>query len=103
MSHVVDLEQPIKAIASAPRLLILEWLKDPAKNFPPQHLGDPDIHGACNQYIAEKLEVARPTASRHLRVLVDAGLIVATPRSGWVFYRRDETRIDELKQRLAEF
>lgn len=101
-SAITDLEHSVKALASRPRLQILAWLKDPAASMPPQELGDPDIHGACNQHIAEKLGMARPTVSRHLKVLVEAGLIIGTQRSGWVFYRRDEAKINELKELLAE-
>ena len=98
----IELERSVKAVASGPRLQILEWLKDPEVHFPPQRLGDPVTHGACNQFIADKLGVSQPTASRHLKILVDAGLIIGTPRSGWVFYRRDDTGLDELKRLLVE-
>ena len=97
-----DVEQELRALASGPRLQILEWLKDPVANFPPQQLGDPVRHGACNQFIAEKLNIAAPTASRHLKILVDAGLIIGTARSGWVFYRRNEPGIRTLKRDLAK-
>lgn len=97
----LDLEKVLKALASSRRLMILEWLKDPAGHFPPQEHGDPVVHGACNQFIVEKLGVSQPAASRHLKVLSDAGLIIATPRQGWTYYRRDETTIDDITRRLA--
>ncbi len=97
----VDLERALKAIASPRRLQILEWLKDVAANFPPQEHGDPVEHGACNQYITDKLGVSQPAASRHMKVLADAGLVVASPRSGWVYYRRNDAVIDQLKSQLA--
>ena len=95
------LERAVKALASARRLQILDWLKDPAANFPPQEHGDPVAHGACNMYITDKLGVSQPAASRHMKVLVDAGLVVATPRSGYVYYRRNEPAIKRLKADLA--
>ena len=70
-------------------------------HFPPQEHGDPIKHGACNQYIVDKLEVSQPAGSRHMKVLVDAGLIIATPRKGWTYYRRDETAIAGVVERLA--
>lgn len=97
----MDLERALKAIASPRRLQILEWLKDVAANFPPQEHGDPVEHGACNQYITDKLGVSQPAASRHMKVLADAGLVVASPRSGWVYYRRNDAVIDQLKSQLA--
>ena len=96
-----NLEAALKALASERRLQILEWLKDPAAHFPPQEHGDPIEHGACNQYIVDKLGVSQPAGSRHLKVLVDADLIIATPRKGWTYYRRNEDTITELTNRLA--
>jgi DNA-binding transcriptional ArsR family regulator len=97
----LDLERVLKALASTRRLQILEWLKDPVGNFPPQKHGDPLVHGACNQYIVDKLGVSQPAASRHLKVLVDAGLVIATPRQGWTYYRRDEVQLGALAERLS--
>lgn len=98
---LVDLESALKALASERRLQILQWLKDPTAHFPPQEHGDPIEHGACNQFIVDKLGVSQPAASRHLKVLVDAGLVLATPRKGWTYYRRDEQAIADLTRRLA--
>ncbi len=97
----VDLEAALKALASERRLQILEWLKDPVGNFPPQEHGDPLEHGACNLFIVEKLGVSQPAGSRHLKVLVDAGLIIATRRKGWTYYRRDEAAIALLVSHIA--
>lgn len=98
----VETEALLKAIASERRIRILEWLKDPVAHFPVQVHGDPLVHGACNQFIADKLGVSQPAASRHLKVLADAGLIIPTPRKGWTYYRRDEAAIAALKHQLRE-
>lgn len=87
-------EELFKALASERRLQILDWLKDPAASFPPQEHGDPDEHGACNLFIVEKLGVSQPAGSRHLKVLVDAGLVIPTRIKGWTYYRRDEAALD---------
>lgn len=97
----IELERALKALASARRLQILEWLKDPAAHFPPQEHGDPVEHGACNMFITDKLGVSQPAASRHMKVLVDAGLVIATPRAGYVYYRRDADAISRLAGQLA--
>ena len=96
-----ELERSLKAVASVRRLQILEWLKDPVAHFPPQEHGDPIEHGACNMYITDKLGVSQPAASRHMKVLVEAGLVIATARSGYVYYRRDTEAIDALTDQLA--
>ena len=95
-----DLEVALKALASDKRLKILDWLKDVQANFPPQEHGDPVTEGACNLFIVEKLGVSQPTGSRHLKVLVDAGLVVATRRKGWTYYRRDEDAIAAVAERM---
>jgi DNA-binding transcriptional ArsR family regulator len=97
-----ELERVLKAMASERRLLILEWLKDPLHHFPPQEHGDPVEHGACNQFIVDKLGVSQPAESRHLKVLVDAGLVIATPRQGWTYYRRNEAALSDVAQRLSQ-
>src|SRR4051794_17000005 len=95
---IIDLA---KALASERRLLILEWLKDPVAHFPPQTDGDLIRDGVCGIFIAEKLGVSQPTASEHLRVLVQSGLIVPKRLKQWTFYRRDEKRVRELKGLLT--
>ena len=101
-TDALQTEALLKALASERRIRILQWLKDPVSHFPTQVHGDPLTHGACNQFIADKLGVSQPAASRHLKVLADAGLIVPTPRKGWTYYRRDEAAIDALKDHLQE-
>lgn len=97
-----ELEPVLKALASDKRLKILDWLKDVEGNFPPQEHGDPIADGACNLFIVEKLGVSQPTGSRHLKVLVDAGLVVATRRKGWTYYRRDEDALAAVAERMRE-
>jgi DNA-binding transcriptional ArsR family regulator len=36
-----------------------------------------------------------------LKVLVDAGLIIATRRKGWTYYRRNEDAIADISRQLA--
>jgi DNA-binding transcriptional ArsR family regulator len=96
----VTMEQLIKAIANARRLEILDWLKSPRKYFPPQVSGDLVNDGVCGLYIAQKLGVGQPTASEHLRILTQAGLIKGKKIKQWTFYKRDEKRIAEVKRAL---
>jgi len=88
----------MKALANERRLEILNWLKDPAAHFPPQTDGDLVRDGVCSLFIAEKLGVSPPTASEHLRILTQAGLIRAKRIKKWTFYKRNEPRIREVKQ-----
>jgi DNA-binding transcriptional ArsR family regulator len=89
-----------KAVAHSHRLDLLRWLKDPVAHFPAQVDGDLVTDGVCAVFIARKWGVSQPTASRHLKLLTDAGLIIATRKKGWVFYRRDERACAALKSDL---
>jgi ArsR family transcriptional regulator len=90
-------ELAIRALANEKRLQILEWLRHPRKHFPPQVDGDLVRDGVCGLRIAEKLKISQPTASEHLKVLAQAGLIRGKRIKQWTFYKRDEDRIQELK------
>jgi ArsR family transcriptional regulator len=83
----------LKALASPVRMAILNYLKNPPENFPPQVDGDPASDGVCADFIREKLGISPATASRHLTLLTDSGFLVATRRKGWTFYRRDDDAI----------
>jgi ArsR family transcriptional regulator len=87
-----------KALSSDRRLLVLEWLKDPTAHFPPQVDGDLVKDGVCAVFIAEKLGVSQPTAGEHLKILSRIGLVTATRKKQWTFYRRDERRLREAKR-----
>ena len=90
----------IQALANDRRLQILEWLKDPKSHFRPQVDGDLVTDGVCAALIAEKLGISQPTLSEHMRVLVQAELVVPKRIKQWTFYRRDEARIRAVKADL---
>lgn len=91
----------LKALASPVRLAILADLRNPATNFPPQVDGDPIKDGICADFIRERLDIAAATASRHLTILCDAQLLIATRKKGWTFYRRDEDAIGRFVRQLG--
>jgi ArsR family transcriptional regulator len=90
----------IRALANDKRLMILEWLKAPRANFPPQVDGDLVKDGVCALLIARKLGVSQPTVSEHLKVLSQAGLVRGKRIKQWTFYKRDEARIREVKKAI---
>ena len=92
----------IRALANERRLQILEWMKDPVANFPPQTDGDLVTDGVCGLLIAEKLGISQPTLSEHMRILTQAGLVRGKRIKQWIFYKRDEARIDEVKRAIAK-
>jgi DNA-binding transcriptional ArsR family regulator len=90
----------LRALANPNRLRILDWLKQPTKHFPPQIDGDLEKDGVCGFLIAKKLRVSQPTASEHLRILAQAGLIRGKRIKKWTFYKRDEERIVATKKEI---
>ena len=92
----------LRALANERRLQILEWLKDPRAHFREQVDGDLVKDGVCSLFIAEKLGVTQPTLSEHMRILVDAELVVPKRIKPWTFYRRDEKRIRAVKALIRD-
>lgn len=88
----------LKALGNDRRLQVLEWLKDPRAHFAEQEDGDLVDDGVCGLRIAEKLGVSQPTLSEHMRILVQADLVIARRIRQWTFYRRNEAAIARLKQ-----
>jgi DNA-binding transcriptional ArsR family regulator len=91
-----------RALANENRLLILNWLKRPTRHFPPQRDGDLVKDGVCGLLIARKLKVSQPTASEHLKILAQAGLVRSRKIKQWIFYKRNESQIAALKRSIFD-
>jgi len=91
----------LQAISNHKRLQILEWLKAPTRHFPPQVDGDLVEDGVCGVLIAAKLHISQPTASEHLKILAQAGLIRGKRIKKWTFYKRNERGIRKVKSVLT--
>ena len=98
----MSIEKAIRALANERRLQVMEWLKDPEAHFPPQVDGDLVKDGVCLALIAGKLGVSQPTATEHMKVLSQAGLVRPKRIKQWTFYKRDEARIKEIKKEIAK-
>ncbi len=90
------------ALANERRLSILNWLREPKANFPPQVDGDLEKDGVCGVFIANKLGISQASASEHLKVLTDLGLLTATRIKQWTFYRRDRKQIVRARRILRQ-
>ena len=91
----------MRAVSNQSRLLILQWLKNPKRNFPPQVDGCLIKDGVCGLLIARKLRISQPTVSEHLRILTQAKLLTSKRIKKWTFYKRNEKRIERLKTLLS--
>jgi DNA-binding transcriptional ArsR family regulator len=99
---VVAAAEVFRALASPKRLQILEWLRDPVANFPPQRDGDLVDDGVCVIFIADKLGVTQPTTTAHLQALARARLVTSKRVGQWTFYKRDEAAIRAFKDQLRD-
>ena len=97
----MNLDLAFAALSSSRRLRILEWLKNPRAHFPPQVYGDLVKDGVCGLFLARKLRVSQPTASEHLKILQQSGLVRAKRIKQWTFYRRDEAHIKKIKKAIS--
>jgi ArsR family transcriptional regulator len=64
--------------------------------------GDLVKDGVCSLFIAQKLKITQPSASEHLNLLADAGLIRGKKIKQWTFYKRDEKVMRKVKAMLAK-
>ena len=96
----MTLSLAFRALSNPSRLQILAWLRQPKKHFPPQIDGDLIKDGVCGLLIAKKLRVSQPTASEHLKILLQAGLIRGKRIKQWTFYKRNEPAIRSLKKEI---
>jgi len=58
--------------------------------------------GVCGLLIARKPRISQPTASEHLKILQQAGLIRGKRIKQWIFYKRDEAQAGKVKQQFLD-
>jgi ArsR family transcriptional regulator, arsenate/arsenite/antimonite-responsive transcriptional repressor len=97
MSHpALDLGPFLHALADPTRRRILLALKEKGGNS----LGKET--GLCAHDIEERVKLAQPTISHHMRILEKAGLVEVKKEGHWRWYRRNEKRIAEMIRGLKE-
>ncbi|MCK0192515.1 ArsR family transcriptional regulator [Arenibacter sp. F20364] len=91
-----------KCLSNQTRLQIMEWLKEPAMNFPPhetlKHFND----GVCVTYIQEKAGLSQSTISTYLTNMEKCGLLISTRHGKWSYLKRNEQVIEEYCQFLKQ-
>ncbi len=96
----MDYQAAFKALSNETRVKILEWLKDPENNFPPQGgtLSSPvDLQGGvCVTSIQKKAGVSQSVISGYLDSMARCGLLKSERHERWTYYRRNEEAIQEL-------
>ncbi|NJB37782.1 MULTISPECIES: helix-turn-helix transcriptional regulator [Flavobacteriaceae] len=89
-----------KALSNHVRVNILNWLKNPADNFPPhKELGHFD-YGVCLVFIKEKANLSQSTISQYMSQLQKVGLVSATRIGKWTYFKRNEENIEKYLNQL---
>jgi DNA-binding transcriptional ArsR family regulator len=96
MSTDETLDRALHAIADSTRRRILKTLKDGAKSA-----GLKSEAGClCAGEIEEHIRLSQPTISHHMAILTKAGLVEASKRGQWRWYRRNEKAIRQVVKTL---
>jgi DNA-binding transcriptional ArsR family regulator len=94
MSTDASLDRALHAIADPTRRLILQVLKEglaAAKTEGRSVAGIDDC--LCAGEIEKRVKLSQPTVSHHMAILTKAGLVEASKRGQWRWYRRNEKAI----------
>jgi DNA-binding transcriptional ArsR family regulator len=90
------LDRALHAIADLTRRRILKALKDGAKSA-----GSKSEAGClCAGEIEEHIRLSQPTISHHMAILRKAGLVEASKKGQWRWYRRNEKAIRQVVKTL---
>ncbi len=97
---VHSIGEVFKALSNEHRLSIMGWLMNPLESFPAQSNGDPLREGICVTAITAKTGLTQPSVTNHMHILQQAGLVSASRRRNWVFYRPNHARFQEVIEAL---
>lgn len=84
-----------KCLSNQTRFQIMEWLKEPEKNFPPHESLRHFDEGVCVTYIQEKAGLSQSTISTYLTNMEKCGLLISTRHGKWSYFRRNEETIQQ--------
>ena len=91
-----NLDRFLHAIADPTRRRILEALKEKGGNS----LGKDT--GLCAFDIEQRVKLAQPTVSHHMRILEKASLVLVSREGHWRWYRRNERLLSEMLRYLKK-
>jgi len=92
------LDAGLKALASVPRRNLIRIIA--ANSSADGGCCDTDV---CACTLSEALALAPSTISHHMSVLVGAGLVSATKRGLWVYYRLDRDALEAVAAEIGSF
>jgi DNA-binding transcriptional ArsR family regulator len=96
-----SLDRALHAIADPARRRILQALREgaaKAKTATPKAAANGQC--LCGGDIEERVRLSQPTISHHMAILTKAGLVEATKKGQWRWYRRNEKAIRRMVKML---
>lgn len=90
------LNRVLQAIADPTRRRILQALKERGACSIGKNVG------LCASDIELRVHLTQPTISHHMSILKKAGLVEAKKLGQWMWYRREESALRELRQTLLK-
>ena len=101
MSSELSLDRALHAIADPTRRRILLILKEGAVSKTP---APKQVHASClcAGDIEGRVQLSQPTISHHMAILRKAGLVEASKKGQWRWYRRNEKAMRDVVKTLRE-
>jgi ArsR family transcriptional regulator len=93
--------EPLAADEAARRAALLKALADPVRLQLLSIITGSPGREACVCDMTELVDVAQPTVSHHLKVLLDAGILTRHRRGNWAWFRLDADRLAEIRSFLS--
>jgi ArsR family transcriptional regulator len=81
----------LRAVADPTRRKILRLLRS-----------KPGTKGLCASQVEQRIKLAQPTVSHHMKILKQAGLVETTKLGTWVYYKRNEAALRRMRTALSE-
>jgi DNA-binding transcriptional ArsR family regulator len=95
------LDRALHAIADPTRRRILQALKEGEAEAKATRQPAPAFRAClCAGDIEERVHLSQPTISHHMAILTKAGLVAATKKGQWRWYRRNQKAIRQVVKTL---
>ena len=93
--------EPLAHDEATRRAALLKALADPVRLQLLSIISGSPGQEACVCDMTELVDVAQPTVSHHLKVLVDAGIVTRDRRGNWAWFRLDAGQLAAIRGFLA--
>ena len=89
----------LRAVADPTRRKILRLLQS---NNTRKAAKNAELYGSTASDIEQRIKLAQPTISHHMKILKNAGLVETRKQGTWVRYRRIESALRALRKGMLE-